>query len=145
MSPVIRDSSLVVRIGARHNGARLVEQAEFTLALAEEHLADLLPLGITKARLTEYRALVKAVQKGLGDKTLARGESVKATDQQNKVVLQAKDWLRKLLAMADNSFVYEPALNGAFHAGTKIGPSVAKLIGALTVRYGHPVPQVHDP
>lgn len=120
-----------VRIGVRFNGARLSEQAGYSLGLARDEAQILALLGITPERTTQWEAFRTQVETGSRDRGISRDEAVALTGVQNAHARNGKMYIRRVLQIAGNAFAEEP---GTFDEFTKIPrpqQSLPKLLEAV--------------
>lgn len=119
-------------VGLRLNGGRLLEQAGYTLGLARDEAQELAPFGVTKERLAGWETVRTQVQTAWNDRSISADESVALTDSQNRLVRDAKRWLRKVIQISGNAFAEEPTIYDEFTKIPRPQQSLPKLLEAMS-------------
>lgn len=122
-----RDEAEDVLTGKRFRASYLVEQADYTEALAKKELSLLSPLGITKPVMDSLADLKSKLNAAMKDRSLAAADSQAATTTQNTAIGKAKSWLRKAILIGKNAYDDDRAQADEFSKGGATGNSVPKL------------------
>lgn len=117
------DDSTLIRYGIRYRTRYLVEQARYTLKLAQSESP---PLELPPGYLSLVEAAISHVESSRDDKELAAVESKLATSRQNAAAAEAKVWRRKVTNRA--------------HRASRFGASIPKEL--LTVVRTNSVPKL---
>lgn len=122
-----RDEAEEVATGMRLRASYLVEQADYTEALAKKEAALLAPLGIAKATLDSLADLKSKLTAATKDRALASADAQSATASQDAALAKAKSWLRKAILIGQNAYDDDRGQSEEFTKGGNTGSSVPKL------------------
>ncbi len=81
----------VIVIGARNRAAYLLQQYGYTMGIAREEAADLIP-HLTPTYLDEVDACAESLREAQKSRVAAEEESKSSTQQVNDVMVRAKSW-----------------------------------------------------
>ena len=122
----------LIRIGAGLPSPRLLEQADYSIALMKEDGAALATGGWPAARTIESARLRAEVARLFSDQATAKNDIPAASATVGAATRAAKTWKRTTLLWAGNAFDDAPETLDDFCAGGAIGASTPRLVAYLT-------------
>ena len=122
----------LIILGSRFPSRRLMEQADYSIALATEEGSQLTPIGWTPALTTRAREVRAAIDAQVSGQSTAKEDVPRATADVGAATLVAKTWKRKLATWASIAFEDDDVTLDDFFVGGRIGRSTPRLVEYVT-------------